>query len=326
MTPAKAGRLFNPYKLSFLLAGSYLLIGFVYIILSSSMAEVRVQSVEQMTQLEIIKGISFIAITGSLFFAFSLFLLKRLRAHVEADQLYREAMQEVERKAYGGLIVSAIGHDANNLLSSMTLSFSFLKRKLAQLQEWDKLLEPIEQSLQQLIDLNNHMVQGGRGAMYANFIPCKVSALLHESAGLARIHPSFNRVRLETSIEPEVTGPIVRTVFQQSVLNLLLNAAEAAGTNGRVLLSMRKTDGCVLVSVEDNGPGVSEEDKERILQPFFTTKDRGQGLGLFSVRAGIELHKGTLEIGNSPLGGAAFHMSLPANREDGRSLAETVET
>ena len=99
--------------------------------------------------------------------------------------------------------------------------------------------------------------------------------------------------------------------LRQAVLNLLRNGVEAAGRGGTVRIGARTSAKGARVSVEDTGPGVPEDVKARLFQPFFTTKPSGTGLGLMLAREIVLEHKGELDVERSSLGGAAFTIDLP---------------
>jgi len=94
--------------------------------------------------------------------------------------------------------------------------------------------------------------------------------------------------------------------------NLIQNAREAAGPEGRIRLTILRGDGAVRFLVEDTGPGLPEAEADRVFQPFVTGKARGTGLGLFIARRVAEAHGGTLTAGRSEdLGGARFEARIP---------------
>jgi len=101
-------------------------------------------------------------------------------------------------------------------------------------------------------------------------------------------------------------------LLRQALLNLLLNAIQAAGEGGRVDVVARLEEAGPVVAVEDDGPGVPPEDRERIFDPFFTTRENGTGLGLAIVARIMEAHGGYVTVGTSPAGGAAFALRFPA--------------
>jgi signal transduction histidine kinase len=99
--------------------------------------------------------------------------------------------------------------------------------------------------------------------------------------------------------------------LRQVVLNLVKNAAEAAGQGGRVEVEVSAGEEGAAVTVSDSGPGLTDEVRERLFEPFFTRKDGGTGLGLAVSKGIVEAHGGRLEADRAPMGGARFTVRLP---------------
>jgi signal transduction histidine kinase len=108
--------------------------------------------------------------------------------------------------------------------------------------------------------------------------------------------------------------------MRQVLLNLMLNAIEAVGECGKVTVELggevkpdfkRTQLKDIVIHVSDNGPGVSDEMKEKIFEPFVSSKDTGMGLGLAVSRRIVEAHGGTLVVADNPPGGARFTICLP---------------
>ncbi len=93
--------------------------------------------------------------------------------------------------------------------------------------------------------------------------------------------------------------------------NLLLNAVEAAGRDGEVMLRAWAGDGSVNVEIHDSGPGIPPDVLDQVWEPEYTTKSRGTGLGLPMVRQTIAFHRGRVGCRNHPDGGAVFWVELP---------------
>lgn len=121
-----------------------------------------------------------------------------------------------------------------------------------------------------------------------------------------------------TKVELDLHGPFPPMLMQRRhlteiLLNLLQNAREALGNRGRVIISARvRRDLATEISVADDGPGISADKLERIFEAYFTTKERGSGLGLSIVKNNAELYGGTVRA-ESELGkGARFILVFPA--------------
>jgi signal transduction histidine kinase len=99
---------------------------------------------------------------------------------------------------------------------------------------------------------------------------------------------------------PAVEGD--RRLLERAVLNLVENALQAVGERGKIHVRTRATDSRVEVEVEDSGPGLDEEMRDRIFEPFFSTKTGGSGLGLALVKKTAQDHGGGVRL-ESPAGG-----------------------
>lgn len=100
--------------------------------------------------------------------------------------------------------------------------------------------------------------------------------------------------------------------------NLIANAIEATEeltSDSDVLVSIEQNDHYLNISISDNGPGLSDQAKEKLTEPFYTTKSNGTGLGVPVVNAVVRAHHGKLEFFNQPTGGACFVISLPLKEE-----------
>jgi two-component system nitrogen regulation sensor histidine kinase NtrY len=138
--------------------------------------------------------------------------------------------------------------------------------------------------------------------------------------GIDRLmRPSFQArgVAYAGAVEPrDLTVSADPDLLEQAVINLLKNAADAAkGAVGpAVSVSCRRQGDFVVISVADNGPGLSEAVKDKLFLPFFTTKPGGSGVGLSLARQVALAHQGQLEAAPGEAGGTVFVLSLPASR------------
>jgi signal transduction histidine kinase len=117
-------------------------------------------------------------------------------------------------------------------------------------------------------------------------------------------------------------------LLHRAIFNLVLNAAQALGDGGTVTVSMRAATadtvpggvvpeaGAIRLLIEDNGPGMPADVRDRIFTPFFTTKPRGSGLGLPVVHRAIEAHRGVVLVDSSPGSGTRFTIILPRTQSE----------
>ena len=98
--------------------------------------------------------------------------------------------------------------------------------------------------------------------------------------------------------------------LHQLVLNLVRNACEAVGQGGRVSVRVHQQDAYVHIVVQDNGPGIPDDVRARIYEPFFSTKEGGTGLGMSIVHSLVSLHHGGIDL-TTGRGGTTFDVRLP---------------
>lgn len=133
---------------------------------------------------------------------------------------------------------------------------------------------------------------------------------------MAKKSISFSVTGSETGNSFYVAGDKLSQVF----LNLILNAIDAVPLRGTIAVKMEKKNNTLLVSVEDNGPGVPEENKEKIFTSFYSSKDGGTGLGLSISRKIIESYGGQITFSTGENGGSCFMISLPDQTFKGHIL------
>ncbi|NBC00248.1 MAG: HAMP domain-containing protein [Bacteroidetes bacterium] len=137
--------------------------------------------------------------------------------------------------------------------------------------------------------------------------------LLHMAEGVVQQEAARHDVTLEVAAtEADRTCALDPALMERALTNLLRNAIEAT-PGGTVRLSYTAARGNATFCVDDDGPGIDPSIRDRLLEPFFTTKDTGDGtgLGLAVVHGVVEQHGGRLEIRESPLGGARFSLHVP---------------
>jgi two-component system, NtrC family, sensor histidine kinase HydH len=146
--------------------------------------------------------------------------------------------------------------------------------------------------------------------------PCKktidINEVLRDVKALMGDAMQERGVTLEAQLDPNLlTVEIDANQIKQVLVNLVKNAVEATEGNGKILLSSGARDGQVWFSVQDAGKGMSEEVLEKIFHPFYTTKEKGTGLGLAVINKIITDHHGTITVDSAAGCGSTFTVKLP---------------
>ena len=239
-------------------------------------------------------------------------MVGRLRAsEAERKQATRKLL-ETERLVAVGQVVAGVAHEVNNPLAAIESALFQVERCCGD--EGTRYTGVIREGLERIRRVVGQLVDLTRSG-----------EIRRETVGLPEVFQSASLfakmalkrkgVRLETAgAVPDVEFPADRTKIHQVMLNLLLNAAHAAGDGGTVRLEAGADDAEVWVAVEDTGPGVPSRETDRIFEPFYTTKPpgKGSGMGLAISRRIAEGHGGSLTVEpGRTLPGARFVLRLP---------------
>ena len=131
-----------------------------------------------------------------------------------------------------------------------------------------------------------------------------------------------SRHGITVAVELEGLPPVQasRVELRQVFLNLVLNAVQAQPQGGAISITGSRSHKAgrdwLVIRVSDKGPGIKPEDMRRVFEPFFTTREKGSGLGLFSVKRIVEAHKGRVAIDSAPGSGTTVEVRLPAESSE----------
>jgi PAS domain S-box-containing protein len=229
----------------------------------------------------------------------------------------RERLLQSERLAAIGRLAAQITHEIRNPLSSVALNIELLGDDVPHLpnerqREVRAILEAVGKEVERLTQITEGYLRFAR-LPAPRRVAADVGDLLADLVAFSQGDAAKAGVMLELQLEPGLPAvPHDPARLRQAVLNLLRNGVEAAGRGGTVRIGAKATTKGARVTVEDTGPGVADDVRDRLFQPFFTTKPSGTGLGLMLAREIILEHHGSLSVDASTLGGAAFQIELPA--------------
>ncbi len=301
----------NPISRAATSALIYVLFCTAYIVISSRFAANSANDTEELAFIETFKGTLFVAITGIVFFLVSMMRWRHIKRQEEKINHQEQALLISERKSMAAMFAASLSHDLNNLLMTMGALTHELKELDVKNSELNALRENLDKGIASLSHLAKRIVATAKHGIPEAIQSADLRALLTRIVALAAKHPSLVRCKIDTSgIQPFVAR-INTALLEDAIINLLINAGQAAGPSGRISIRTIDQAGCIRIEVHDNGPGVPSGREEEIFDPCFTTKPDGTGLGLLAVKAFAGSCEGSVSLEKSDLGGAAFAILIP---------------
>jgi len=220
-----------------------------------------------------------------------------------------ERLREQAALARLGEMAAVVAHEVKNPLAAIKGALQVIGGRIPGTSRDRAIVGDIVARVDSLNDIVQDLLVFAR-PREPQLAPVALADLLESTTALLRKDPVHSNLQMEISgANPIVQADLeqLRTVF----LNLLLNAAQASGSSGRLAVSVAADDLAATVSIADNGPGIPEEIREKVFEPFFTTKHRGTGLGLPTARRVVERHRGAVEIDCPAGGGTVVRVTLP---------------
>jgi len=289
----------------------YLAVAGVYIYASSLWVASHSFSQSVQARFEIMKGLGYVLITGLLFYFLIFLHLRRIQQQEEKIRVQEKALFLAERKVVAATYTSLVAHDLNNLLMALGGLMEGLRGKEGGDELLRNLRRAIENSYPRLAERAKRIAAAARHMEEAMQVRLDLSDSVTRLVEILRGHPDLRSRNLELEKGSSVVLLLNPTLFEEAVLNLLINAGQAAGVGGRVRLRLEDHSEDVLLGVHDSGPGVPEAMLEKIFEAGFTTKPEGTGLGMMAVKAFAESCGGEVSVGRSDLGGACFSIRIP---------------
>ncbi|MBN1244189.1 PAS domain S-box protein [Candidatus Bathyarchaeota archaeon] len=250
--------------------------------------------------------------------------LKEYAEHLE-DLVDEEAnkLKDAERLAAIGETAGMVGHDIRNPLQTITSSVYLAKEEVKSLPESVK-KEDLTESLAAIEDQVAYInkIVSDLQDFVKPLNPKIEDADLHKLVKDAFLSIAIpENVKVLISIEDDLPRLVVdRYLIKRVLINLITNAIQAMPDGGTVTIKATHENGMALISVEDTGLGIPEENRNKIFKPLFTTKSKGQGFGLSVCKRLVEAHNGGSIAFESEAGkGSKFTVKVPSKvrRPDG---------
>ena len=234
----------------------------------------------------------------------------------------------IEKYAALGRLSAGVAHEINNPVGGILTCLETLKELDPGSERYQDYLNLVRSGLERIGKIVKQLLRFSRQtAEESERSELDLNALLKEVMALSLFHNLDQHV--EVALRFGDLPPVLGTpdLLNQLFLNLVLNALQAMPSGGSIVLTTWADGDHVLVSLEDTGDGIPEENLDSIFEPFFTTKEVGVGTGLgLSVALGIvEAHGGEIRAENLLRGGARFTVSIPCGVQAPEESAVATE-
>jgi signal transduction histidine kinase len=248
------------------------------------------------------------------FSTYAIFLLER--RHGKRLREMEEEFALKERLVSLGRLASGMAHEIRNPLNAISISVQRLKREFPpgddKKAEYFQFVDIIRDELLRVDRIVEEFLLSTKAQ--APFLIDSLYEILEEVTIILGEKAREKGVTIVNGVEREVRLPLQRERMKQAFYNIVLNGIEAAGEKGVVEISSKQGEAGVDVYVRDTGPGIKKEDLRAIFEYYYTTKDKGMGLGLPISYLIVKDHGGDIQVTSEEGAGTTFVIRLSMNR------------
>uniref|UniRef100_UPI0034540671 sensor histidine kinase n=1 Tax=Hylemonella sp. TaxID=2066020 RepID=UPI0034540671 len=250
-------------------------------------------------------------------------VIERTRELAQSNASLQQAQAQLvksEKLAAIGQLTASVAHEINNPIAVIQGNLDLMRETLGpQAAPVQAELRLLDQQVERMRLIVTQLLQYARPTEYAGYVEAvDVNQVLENSLVLVAHLLTRTHIEVQRDLRATVRTGINRQELQQVVINLMINAIQVMPEGGTLRLRTRDREDSktgVLLEISDTGPGLSERVKERLFRPFFTTKNDGNGLGLWISVGLVERYGGSIEgLNRRELGedspGATFRVWL----------------
>jgi len=268
-------------------------------------------------QIIIITAILFVM--GILFIAL-IFVVKKGETIIDKrnkeELRLKEKLRKAEHLSDIGEMTAGISHEIRNPLGIITSSAGLLKKKMEKLNISKTIPDIIVEESDRLNNIIKDFLDFAK-PMTPDIRPCYIEDIIEKNISFLMLEIQNQGFEIEKNISqnlPQIMAD--SSALYQAFLNILLNSCQAMSKNkGKIIITIFLEDKNIILLFKDQGKGIKHDELEKIWTPFFTTKEKGTGLGLGIVKNIIESHAGKIEISNRKVQGVQVKITLPIKKK-----------
>lgn len=225
-----------------------------------------------------------------------------------------------------GQLSATVAHEIRNPLTAIKMRLYSLQNQVKNKAEFKEDMLVIDEEIHRLERIVKNFLDFARPPEL-RLEACDISKVLESVINLVKSKAESSNIRIENKIEvPLPKIEMDKEQMRQVFLNIMLNAIDAMPKGGKVELeassgsSDKKQSDVLKIRIKDTGQGVDSDLKNRLFEPFITTKEQGAGLGLFIASRIVNLHKGNISIDSAPGKGTSVTVELPISYKSGKEI------
>jgi two-component system sensor histidine kinase HydH len=259
-----------------------------------------------------------IMVVMSLLFFILIFVVKRGETIIEqrANEQIRlkEQLSRAEHLSSIGEMVAGVSHEIRNPLGIIRSSADLLKKKMASYDATTTIPDIIIEEGERLNNIITDFLNFARPRQ-PNFSVCRIEEILGKNIKFMAAEARDKGYKLDPHYDTELPEIMADSdMLHQAFLNILINAMQSMPGGGDIRITVTSEGGLLKIQFLDEGSGITEGIASKIWDPFFTTKEKGTGLGLGMVKNIIESHNGVVHIENRTVRGVAVTVELPVTQ------------
>ncbi|MEW6386636.1 MAG: PAS domain S-box protein [Thermodesulfobacteriota bacterium] len=225
-----------------------------------------------------------------------------------------------EKMASLGQVAAGIAHEIRNPLSGINVFLESIKENFQDPESVADVMELIEaaQATSNKIEGVIKRVLDFSRPAELKLAPTDINLAVDDAIKLTAARLRKDNIKIDSSLAQDLP-PVYADLhlLEQAIINMITNAAEALkgiGEPGRILIATQESKGEVLITIDDSGPGIPPAIRDKIFDPYFTTKSDGSGIGLSLCQRIVADHGGNIEVSPSDLGGSQFIIRIPKEK------------
>lgn len=237
-------------------------------------------------------------------------LQKRIR---ELGELNRELIElrSLEKYTVTGRIARVIAHEVRNPLTNINLATEQLHAEVPHTETTGMLLGMINRNSERINQLVSDLLNATRVSKL-DFSSLSINAVLDDALDLAKDRIKLNEIHLIKDYDSSICPiQVDREKMKIAFLNIIVNAIEAMDRKGTLTITTKAVEKKCIVEIKDNGKGMKKSEVDRLFEPYFTTKEKGNGLGLANSQNIILAHEGSISAESELQKGTVFTITFP---------------